>query len=325
MADSPLRIGVIGLGAISRFYLAAVERSPSLVLAAVCDPRPEALAPLRGRARCYHDHRKLLADGGVDAAVVAAPNHLHASLCRDVLEAGLAVCVEKPLATLAADGAALRTAATRRGATLFTAFHRRYNRSVRALVDRMAAGAPPVAARVRYLERIEEHIGGDAWYLDPQRCGGGCVADNGPNAFDLLRTLLGGLSVADARITRDAAGVDRQARIGLRSEGGAQATVELDWSFAGERKDVWVRLADGSTETADMLGGFGGFKESLWHEYAGVLADFERRVRGGDTADDGGRAALELVDAAYRAERGATAADSPLACGARRDAERRSR
>ncbi|WP_255429964.1 Gfo/Idh/MocA family protein [Streptomonospora sp. PA3] len=230
-----LRIGLIGLGAISRFYLAALERAPSLHLAAVCDRDPDALSPLRGRVPCYLDHRELLAEGGLDAVVVCAPNHMHAPLCRDVLAAGLPVCVEKPLATLPADGAALQAEARLRKITLFTAFHRRYNRPVRALVDRLPAGVPVTAVRVRYLERIEEHIGRDSWYLDPGRCGGGCVADNGPNAFDLVRVLLGPVSVSGASIARDAAGVDRRALVRLHSPGGAAAAVELDWSYAGER------------------------------------------------------------------------------------------
>ncbi|GAA4916704.1 Gfo/Idh/MocA family protein [Streptomonospora salina] len=304
MPDSPLRIGVIGLGAISRFYLAALERLPSLEAAAVCDRDPEALSPLRGRLPCYLDHRDLLGGADLDAVVVSAPNHLHATLCRDALAAGVPVCVEKPLATLPFDGAALQAEARLRGVTLFTAFHRRYNRPVRALIDRLPRDAAVTAVRVRYLERIEDHVAGDTWYLDPERCGGGCVADNGPNAFDLARMLLGELSVTEADIARDADGIDRCASVRLRSPSRATGEVELDWSYRGEVKDVWVRLADGRTDSADMLDGYPGFKESLWHEYAGVLHDFERRLRSPIAqVDEAGPAALGLVDAAYQAER----------------------
>ncbi|MDT0301421.1 Gfo/Idh/MocA family protein [Streptomonospora wellingtoniae] len=322
MPETPLRVGVIGLGAISRFYLAALESTPSLRLAAVCDRHPEALSPLRDRVPCYLDHREMLAGGGLDAAVVSAPNHMHAPLCRDVLAAGLPVCVEKPLAILPADGDALRAEARLRGVTLFTAFHRRYNLAVRALADRLPQGVPVAEVRVRYLERIEDHIGRDAWYLDPARSGGGCVADNGPNAFDLARMLLGELSVAEAHIARDREAVDRRAAIGLRSEGGATASVELDWSYPGELKDVRVRLADGSTDSADMLGGFPGFKSSLWHEYRGVLGDFASRLRAPRPRDDdGGPAALALVDAAYRSECRARPGGEPVAGGNAHDTE----
>ncbi|MGW5053035.1 Gfo/Idh/MocA family protein [Actinokineospora sp. NPDC004072] len=296
-----MRIGIIGLGVISRFYLAALGDSGPLRLAAVCDRRRAALAPFRGEVRCYADHRDLIADGGLDGVVVTVPNDAHAAVCRDLLDAGIPVCVEKPLATTVEDGRELVALAAARGTVLFTSFHRRYNARVRDLL----LGLPPRWAidsvRVRYLERIEEHVGQDQWYLDPQRCGGGCVADNGPNALDLVRMLLGPVRLRDAEIRRDAAGVDRWARLLLDAECGAGAEVELDWAHPGETKDIEVRLADGGVRQADMLAGFTGFKQSLWHEYAGVLRAFTLAVHDGGP-DTAGLAALELVAAAYRAE-----------------------
>jgi predicted dehydrogenase len=159
----------------------------------------------------------------------------------------------------------------------------------------------PVHVVVRYLERIEDHVGVDAWYLDPDRCGGGCVADNGPNAFDLVRGLLGDVSVTDVDITRKA-GVDRQAVIALRAPTGATARVELDWSCPGEVKDVRVDLGDGTTRHVDLLAGHPGFKQSLWHEYHGVVAEFAALVAAGRRASGDGLAALALVEACYRME-----------------------
>jgi predicted dehydrogenase len=296
----PLRVGVVGLGVISRFYLAALRDAPTARLAAVCDRDPAVLAAHAGAVPGHTDHLRLLEEGGVDAVVVTAPNDAHARICADALERGVAVCVEKPLALDEAEGEALTALARERGAALFTAFHRRYNSAVARLRAELS-GAAVEEVTVRYLERIEEHAGTDTWYLDARRCGGGCVADNGPNAFDLVDLLLGPARVVSARIARDAAGTDRRADVELRA-GGARARVLLDWSYEGERKDVEVRLADGRTLTADMLAGHPGCKDSLWHEYRGILAAFERRVRGGSDEGGGGLAALRLVGDAYRLE-----------------------
>ena len=289
-----MRLGIAGLGVISRFYLSALESSPDFTLAAVCDRDPAALAGHRMPG--YRDHRELLAAGGLDAVVVTAPNDVHAIVCRDVLEAGLPVCVEKPLATTLADGHDLAGLAARRRVALFTAFHRRYNSNVLALRDQVG-DATIESMTVRYLEQIEDHVGHDRWYLDAARCGGGCVADNGPNALDLVRLFLGPVALRDVRIDRDDTGVDRQAVLALD-----RATVELDWSFSGEVKDVEVRLADGSVLHADMLAGYREFKESLRHEYEGVLREFAQAVRSGAAWSDGGLAALSVVDEAYRRE-----------------------
>lgn len=301
---SPFRVAIVGLGVISRYYVAALERMPALRLVAVCDLDERALEPHRERVACFDDHLTLLALADLDAVVVNVPNDVHFQVCRDALERGRAVCVEKPLATELAHGRELARLARDRGVALFTAFHRRYNRNVVALLDLARRGAPIDHLTVRYLERIEDHAGRDQWYLDPARCGGGCVADNGPNAFDLVRLFLGEAEVDAAEVRRDALGVDRRATIELRAAGGARARVELDWSFeCGERKDLAVRHADGAGAVADMLDGYPEFKGSLWHEYAGVLEDFASALASGEDRSRDGLAALELVHETYDAVR----------------------
>ncbi|QKG21239.1 Gfo/Idh/MocA family protein [Actinomadura verrucosospora] len=322
---APLRVGVVGLGVISRFYLAALRDSSSMELVAVCDRDPVKAASCP--VPVYTDHVRLLDEERPDALVVTVPNDVHLSVCADALERDVAVCVEKPLALDVAQGAALRRLADRRGVPLFTAFHRRYNAAVARLREE-CAGSRITEVTVRYLERIEEHAGDDGWYLDPERCGGGCVADNGPNAFDLLNLLLGPAEAAPevvrARIGRDARGTDRRADVRLRSRTAA-ARILLDWSYPGELKDVEVHLADGRTLHADMLAGHAGFKGSLWHEYVGVLRDFERCVRD-PGRPDGGLAALRFVRAAYhlaeprRGRRCAPAAAGPPGTAAGGDA-----
>ncbi|MFI6348194.1 Gfo/Idh/MocA family protein [Streptomyces sp. NPDC050560] len=305
--NRPLRLGLIGLGAISPYYLAAAARSPRWDLVAVCDPRPPRRA--QDPAPRFDDHRDLLRTARPDAVVVAVPNHAHLDVCTDALNAGVPVCVEKPLALTPAQGRTLADLAEARSVPLMTAFHRRYNAAVRALAAR-TRGQRVSSVRVRYLERIEDHLGGEDWYLDPARCGGGCLADNGPNAFDVVRQLLPdtgpGLAVDAAELHRDASGTDRRAVVLLRC-GDTAVRVDLDWSFPGERKDVEAVLADGRVLHADMLAGHPGFKNSLWHEYEALLAEFAGLA--GRTAlpspgAHGGLASLDLVAASYAAADG---------------------
>ncbi|MBB5936981.1 Gfo/Idh/MocA family protein [Streptomyces zagrosensis] len=310
-----LRVGIVGLGVISRFYVKAFDELPGVELAAVCDLRAEALAPFEGKVSTYRDHQAMIAAGGLDAVVVNVPNDVHARVCGDLIAAGLAVCVEKPLATRVEDGRELVCAAREKNVVLFTSFHRRYNDNVLALIDRIPAGSTLQHATVRYLEMIEEHAGDDHWYLDPERCGGGCVADNGPNAFDTVRQLVGDVTVTESKVVRDAQGTDRQATVELLATSGATARVLLDWAYPGETKDVELTLTDGTVLSADMLGGHDGFKTSLWHEYVGVLRDFAAAVAANEDRSEGGLAALELVAEVYRRE-AAGAAGNAEAAGA---------
>ncbi|MFI0805461.1 Predicted dehydrogenase [Amycolatopsis lurida] len=223
-------VGGVGLSVISRFYLDAIEHSREFALAAVCDLHPASLADVA--APRYRDHRAMLTAGGLDAVIVTTPNDINTRVSKDVLDAGLPVCVEKPLAIKLVDGEALADLAATQDVAMFTAFHRRYNRNVRTLHDKLVNAAPITSMIVRCWEDIEEQTGDDTWYLDAASRGGGCVANNGANALDLVHLFLGPVALRDVRITRDANGVDRRATLELD-----RATIDLDWSFPGEVKE----------------------------------------------------------------------------------------
>lgn len=297
-----IRVGVIGLGVISRYYLPALAAHRDTVLTAVADLDPARTAGFGPDVAVHRDHHALLADQDVDAVVVNVPNHLHPSICRDALLAGRHVCCEKPLAIEPAPAAELTELAERNGLVLLTAFHRRYNRNLLDLARLVADREPPRRALLTYRERIEEHCGDDSWYLDAAQCGGGCLADNGPNALDTALALFGQVRVVGAELRRDSDGVDRQAVVRLAADSGCAVRVELDWSYPhGEDKRVVLEWDDGRRAEADLLAGFPGFKSSLNHEYDGVVADLADAVLGRRSRVDTGAVVAELVARAYRA------------------------
>ena len=85
------RIGIVGLGVISRFHLAALDRTDAPArLVAVCDPDEERLAAAPAGVARHRDHQELLrAVPDLDAVSVNVPNDLHFSVCRDVRTAGV--------------------------------------------------------------------------------------------------------------------------------------------------------------------------------------------------------------------------------------------
>ncbi len=298
-----MRVGVVGLGVIARYYLPALVGHPDVEVVVVCDRDPATAALAPPRAAFVDDVRDVVAAADVDAVVVTLPNDLHHPVCRDLLLAGKHVCCEKPLAVRPEDAADLEAVAAATGRTLFTAFHRRYNRHVLALAERLRDRPPPRHAELTYRELIEEHCGADAWYLDPARCGGGCVIDNGSNAFDLALRLFDAVSPHAARVEYTAAGIDVRATVDLATAAGGTARVVLDWAYRGEDKAIRVDWADGTRDGADLLGGFAEFKSSLHHEYRGVVADFVATAGHGRPRRDTGAAVAGLVAATYRAGR----------------------
>ncbi|MEU0247430.1 Gfo/Idh/MocA family oxidoreductase [Streptomyces sp. NPDC006235] len=301
-----MRLGVIGLGSIAPFFLEAVAADPAWDLTAVCDLDEDKLAPYAGTGvAAFASYEELIGSGTVDAVVVTLPNDLHAPVIAAALERRVHVCCEKPLTVALEDARRLQQVSRRTGAVLFTAFHRRYNRHVGRLKEQLPEASAIGSVRLRYHEKIEEHMGSDQWYLDAERCGGGCVIDNGPNALDTARFLLGDLVTEDATIGDLRSGVEYWGELRLRAiDGGVPVTVELDWALpGGEAKDVEVSLKDGSVLRADMLEGFTGFKSSLAHEYEGILAAFRAAVDGGTAHGEDGTAVVALVEEAYRIAR----------------------
>ncbi|GGM80569.1 hypothetical protein GCM10012275_59030 [Longimycelium tulufanense] len=297
-----MKIGVLGLGAIAPFFLRAIEQDPQVTLAAVCDRDREKILPFTERGVPGFDSVEALLDAGhVDALVITLPNNLHADVAVQALERGIAVCCEKPLTVTSTDADRVVAAARRGKATLFTAFHRRYNRNLHNLAAQLPKNPAEITlVRARYHENITEHTGGDQWYLDPLRCGGGCLIDNGPNALDTVRFLVGDLRVVDATIGDVRTGCEHYAEVALEGANGVPVQVELDWALpTGELKDVTVETRDGRLLRADMLGGFEEFKSSLDHEYVGILADFRRAVALGTDHVDAGPEIVRLVSDAY--------------------------
>src|SRR5579864_6134137 len=99
-ANKPMfRIAVIGAGQFGRNHCRVVHESTRAQLAAVVDldagRAAEAAAP--SGAAALTDYRELA--GKVDAAIVAAPTILHQEIGCALLEQGIDVLVEKPIAT----------------------------------------------------------------------------------------------------------------------------------------------------------------------------------------------------------------------------------
>ncbi len=96
-----LKFAVIGVGGRGSSHVNNIldfSKQYNLELAAVCDiyrPRLEAAVKKSG-AKGYADHRKLLERGDIDCTVIATPDHWHAQMCIDSINAGCDVYCEKP-------------------------------------------------------------------------------------------------------------------------------------------------------------------------------------------------------------------------------------
>jgi predicted dehydrogenase len=101
-SNSRLRIGVIGCGGMAGHHmktLVKVREKDNIDFAAVCDvydKRAEAAAQLTG-GKVIKDYRRLLDEKLVDYVLIATPEHWHARMTMDALDAGKHIYCEKPM------------------------------------------------------------------------------------------------------------------------------------------------------------------------------------------------------------------------------------
>jgi predicted dehydrogenase len=99
-AGDRIRAGVIGSGGRGQYHIAQFKEVGAEV-AAVCDVyEPNLRAGLKAAstgAKGYSNYKKLLDDKSIDAVLIATPDHWHAQMTIDAVEAGKDVYVEKPM------------------------------------------------------------------------------------------------------------------------------------------------------------------------------------------------------------------------------------
>ena len=116
---SHIRVGLVGAGFIADIHAEALRHVPNATVTAVADPAPGRAASLADRwgiAGRFTDTADLA--GKVDAVHVLVPPNLHRHVAEPLLQAGLHVLLEKPMAETPADCAALQQAAAEAGPPL---------------------------------------------------------------------------------------------------------------------------------------------------------------------------------------------------------------
>ena len=138
-----VRVALLGYGYWGPNLARNLHLRLGLEWAACVDPDPARLAEVAQRypwVRTCRDAGEVLADGTIDALVIASPARTHADLVGWALRAGKHVLVEKPLALSTADAVALAEQATATGLVLLVGHTFEYNPAVTKMRALLQAG-----------------------------------------------------------------------------------------------------------------------------------------------------------------------------------------
>ncbi|MBI2879075.1 MAG: Gfo/Idh/MocA family oxidoreductase [Candidatus Rokubacteria bacterium] len=128
-----MRAAVVGAGHMGQYHILVFAELWDVELVGIVDTDQAKAARLAVQydTQAFADHRELI--GRVDLATVAVPTPLHFEVTRDLLEAGINVLVEKPVAPTLEEARELFRIARERDVILHVGHVERFNGAVQEL------------------------------------------------------------------------------------------------------------------------------------------------------------------------------------------------
>ncbi len=153
-----LAVAVVGFGVMGKNHAGVYAALPYTDLVAVVDPSEErrAEAAQRFAVATYPDVPAMLAAARVDAASVAAPTSYHYRVTKELLNRGVHVLVEKPVAESVAEAEALAETSRRTGLILQVGHITRFYQAVELLGERISSPYLIEARRLSPNARIRD-------------------------------------------------------------------------------------------------------------------------------------------------------------------------
>ncbi|PSR03646.1 MAG: oxidoreductase [Bacteroidetes bacterium SW_8_64_56] len=265
--DRKIRYGMVGggpgafIGEIHR-SAAALDGEMDLVAGAFSsDPeksRRQGEALHLDPDRVYDTYEEMAAreaerPDGIDAVSIVTPNFLHYDVASTFLEKGFHVICDKPMTTTLEDAEALCRQVEEEG-VVFALTHNYSGyplvKQARALVEQGRLGELRkivVEYPQGWLNRRLEAEGDKqaSWRTDPEKAGAGALGDIGTHAEHLARYVTGlGLErmCADVGTVVEGRGIDDDASILARFEGGVRGLIHFSQISAGEENNLRLRV-----------------------------------------------------------------------------------
>lgn len=137
--SAAVRLAVVGAGHFGRRHARILSAAPGVRLEAVADVDPRVAARVAAECGARPETDAGALPGRVDAVTVAVPTDAHCAVAVPLLERGISVLVEKPMARSPAEADAMIAAAEAGGAVLAVGHTERYNPAVTAALPEVVA------------------------------------------------------------------------------------------------------------------------------------------------------------------------------------------
>lgn len=240
----PLRIGVVGAGAVAQIaHLPVLSRMvTSASVVALCDndgPKARALAARFEIPDVYEDIEDLLRFARPDAVAVCTPNHLHEIHVKTALSAGVHVLCERPLGLSATGIQQVMEMQRSVGRVVLTGMNHRFRndaQAVRIFVEGGELGRVHAVRSGWYTFRSTRQALG--WRRRRAESGGGAMLDLGLPLIDLSLWAAGmptprRVAATVVRGVDEQSGVEDAGAALITCDGGLSILVDVSWHYVG--------------------------------------------------------------------------------------------
>ena len=235
-----LKAAVIGTGSMGRNHVRVYRELESVELVGVCDANAENGEHIASIYNVPHftDYKKLLDECSPDLVTLAVPTEKHFEISMDLIERGVHLLVEKPIAKTLDEAAQLVEAAESNNVTLAVGHIERFNPAIIELRRRIKEGMTGRIYQV-FAQRLSPY---------PARIrDAGVVIDLASHDIDLLRYIIGEPITRMYGETLHSINSDREDMFNgiIRFQSGIVAVLDVNWITPTKVRKLTVTGARG--------------------------------------------------------------------------------
>lgn len=273
--STKIRVGIIGVGSISKVHIDSYLKNDNIELVAFCDINKQRLNEMMKNyniSKGYTDAEEMLKSENLDAVSVCTWNCAHAECSILALNYGVNVLCEKPMAMNTNEALKMKEAAIKNNKILMVGLVRRFGEDlqiIKDIVENKILGEIYLA-KGKYLRR-NGCPGG--WFSDIEKSGGGPLIDLGVHTLDMMMYLLNSsIPISVYGFTFDNIGAQKNIKktAGYKSSNQADNIYNVE-DFAGAvirfENNIIIQLEasyslfiEDDTESIEIFGNKGGIQ-----------------------------------------------------------------
>jgi predicted dehydrogenase len=240
MSNTPVKLGIVGLGRWAKVLTRAARQSSRLQIVSGYTRTPEKRAAFEKEmgVASAPDMKTLLSNPEIKGVILTVPNEQHLPMAEQVARAGKHVYTEKPIAQTLEDGLKIAALEKQHGVTVTVGHSARLMAGIRIIKERIERGE---LGRVAFMEAnfsneraLELTPQTWRWYKD--RAPGGPLSQLAIHQFDVLHYLGGEIaevSSTASKLSPVGAEVDDQSMTVLKFADGKMGYVGSCWTSPG--------------------------------------------------------------------------------------------